>query len=157
VFTYHSGQAIGPGKSLGAPYQKNIVVFNPADRLGQLEITIESVVRDNFPKRVQAYVYVRDRHGNFVSGLAKRRRRRAPNDVWLIVQDTDSMGSRSANKALGFARASAVAKELKRLGVDSRQIQVLSAGENRLLYDPDYPDESKAAQNRRVEFQLSGR
>ena len=77
-----------------------------------------------------------------------------PNISIQLTGYTDSIGSKSSNRVLGLLRAKAVAKELRRLGVPRSQISMKSKGEENPIYDPDYPTEWMAAENRRVEFIL---
>jgi len=65
---------------------------------------------------------------------------------------TDTKGSNNENQSLGLKRAKAVAKELQRLGVSMKRINFSSSGEKKLMHDPDYPVDWRAAENRRVEF-----
>jgi outer membrane protein OmpA-like peptidoglycan-associated protein len=77
-----------------------------------------------------------------------------PNSKIILTGYTDSKGKQTTNKSLGWKRAKAVSAELQKLGVNNSSIELVSAGENSLVHDPDYPSEWRAAENRRVEFQI---
>lgn len=53
----------------------------------QVFLTIEGLARSTHHKQRQAYVYVRDSNGTFISELAKANNGQLPNDVWLKVHE----------------------------------------------------------------------
>ncbi len=70
-----------------------------------------------------------------------------------IEGNTDARGSTEFNLALGERRASAARDYLKRLGVDSKRVSLVSYGEERPAVPGD--DEAAWSRNRRDEFLLS--
>jgi peptidoglycan-associated lipoprotein len=78
------------------------------------------------------------------------------NDVAVVVEGhCDERGTSEYNLALGERRASAAAKYLIDMGVDSKRIKTVSYGEEKPL-DPGHNEEAWA-KNRRAHFVASGK
>ena len=69
-----------------------------------------------------------------------------------VIGHTDSKGSGSYNKRLGQERAEMVAEILRAFGVEEDKLEVISKGEDELLFANG--QEGPAAMNRRVEIIL---
>ena len=93
------------------------------------------VVRDDFRPLVESYAKV-------LTTLKSKH--------MVLEGHGDERGGREYNLALGQKRAEAVARALELLGVDSKQLEAVSFGEERPA-DPGH-DEAAWAKNRRVEL-----
>ena len=72
----------------------------------------------------------------------------------LITGHTDAIGSEEANMRLSIGRAQAVRNNLIQRGVDGERIAFQGKGETEPIADND--TEEGRAQNRRVEFEITG-
>jgi outer membrane protein OmpA-like peptidoglycan-associated protein len=75
-----------------------------------------------------------------------------PNRVLIITGHTDSIGNADDNLALSRARATAVARELTRLGISSNRLQALGKGESDPIADNGTAAGREA--NRRISFEF---
>lgn len=69
-----------------------------------------------------------------------------------VIGHTDTQGAANANEALALKRATAIADQLRGLGLATAQMTVESHGERNLLVPT--PDETPEPRNRRVEITL---
>lgn len=69
-----------------------------------------------------------------------------------VIGHSDTQGKAEANEALALTRASAIAEQLRQLGLPAAAISVESHGERNLLVQT--PDETAEPRNRRVEISL---
>lgn len=69
-----------------------------------------------------------------------------------VIGHTDTQGAANANEALALKRATAIADQLRGLGLSTAQMTVESHGERNLLVPT--PDETAEPRNRRVEITL---
>jgi adhesin transport system outer membrane protein len=81
-----------------------------------------------------------------------QRTRARPSPDISVIGHTDTVGRAEANKALGLRRATAMAEQLRQLGLQNTTISAESHGEARLLVPT--PDETAEALNRRVEITI---
>lgn len=84
--------------------------------------------------------------------LVLQRTRARPSPDISVIGHTDTVGRAEANKALGLRRATAMAEQLRQLGLQNTTISAESHGEARLLVPT--PDETAEALNRRVEITI---
>ncbi|MEI7538275.1 MAG: OmpA family protein [Comamonadaceae bacterium] len=84
--------------------------------------------------------------------LVLQRTRARPSPDISVIGHTDTVGPAEANKALGLRRATAMAEQLRQLGLQNALIAVESHGEGNLLVQT--PDETAEARNRRVEITI---
>ena len=69
-----------------------------------------------------------------------------------VIGHTDTQGAAATNEALALKRATAIAEQLRGLGLKDAQMSVESHGERNLLVPT--PDETAEPRNRRVEITL---
>lgn len=69
-----------------------------------------------------------------------------------VIGHSDTQGAADANVALALARATAIAEQLRGLGLSSTTMAIESHGERNLLVPT--PDETAEPRNRRVEISL---
>jgi len=81
-----------------------------------------------------------------------QRTRARPSPDISVIGHTDTVGRAEDNKALGLRRATAMAEQLRQLGLQDALIAVESHGEGNLLAPT--PDETAEALNRRVEITI---
>ena len=81
-----------------------------------------------------------------------QRTRARPSPDISVIGHTDTVGSAENNKALGLRRATAMAEQLRQLGLQNTTISVESHGEGNLLVRT--PDNTAEALNRRVEITI---
>lgn len=84
--------------------------------------------------------------------LVLQRTRAHPSPDISVIGHTDTVGRAEDNKALGLRRATAMAEQLRQLGLQNTTISVESHGEARLLVPT--PDETAEERNRRVEITI---
>ena len=83
--------------------------------------------------------------------VLERTRARPSPDI-SVVGHTDTAGPAEGNKALGLRRATAMAEQLRQLGLQNTTISVESHGEGNLLVRT--PDNTAEERNRRVEITI---
>lgn len=83
--------------------------------------------------------------------ILERARSRTAADA-SVIGHTDTKGKPEVNEALALTRASAIAEQLKQLGLQNLVLTVESHGERNLLVPT--PDETAEPRNRRVEITL---
>jgi adhesin transport system outer membrane protein len=69
-----------------------------------------------------------------------------------VIGHTDTQGAAATNEALALKRATAIAEQLRGLGLKDAQMSIESHGERNLLVPT--PDETAEPRNRRVEITL---
>ena len=78
----------GPAEVKEGPYQKGTRDISDVSGENTLKLSIEGVARQDFPKKAQAYVYIRDVEGNFISGMVDAAHKgQYPNEIWQIIQE----------------------------------------------------------------------
>lgn len=83
--------------------------------------------------------------------VLERARARTSLDI-SVIGHTDTQGSAATNETLALARATAMAEQLKHLGLQEAVLTVESHGERNLLVKT--PDDTAEPRNRRVEITL---
>ncbi len=83
--------------------------------------------------------------------VLQRTRARSSPDI-SVIGHTDTTGPAPANQALALRRATAIATQLRQLGLQNALIAVESHGESNLLVRT--PDETAEPRNRRVEITI---
>jgi len=83
--------------------------------------------------------------------IVERARSRSSVDM-SVIGHSDTQGAADANEALALKRASAIAEQLRSLGLGNTLMAIESHGERNLLVPT--PDETAEPRNRRVEVTL---
>jgi adhesin transport system outer membrane protein len=84
--------------------------------------------------------------------LVLQRARARPSPDISVIGHTDTVGTAERNKVVGLQRATAMAEQLRQLGLQNTTISVESHGEARLLVPT--PDNTADERNRRVEITI---